>query len=197
MTLYNKIIKSEIEDSINTKKILLNSDKLVDQLNNLINLCLKTFKDGGKIIFAGNGGSFGDSQHLSAEFISRFRFDRDPLPSIALGTNSSTITAIGNDYDYSQIFAREIKVVGNQQDLFIPISTSGNSKNIINAIKEAKTLGINTFGLSGNLGGQMIKECNCLLVPSDNTARIQECHITIGHILCGAIEDSIFQALKP
>ena len=197
MTNLRKIIKAEIEDSINIKKNLLETDSIMDSLDVMINLCIETIKNKGKVIFAGNGGSFADSQHLAAEFVSRFRFDRNPLPSIALATNSSSMTAIGNDYDFSDIFSRELEVIGKKKDLFIPISTSGNSKNIIKAIQAAKKINMKIFGLSGNSGGEMSKNCDCLIIPSESTARIQECHIMIGHILCGSVEDKIFEELKP
>lgn len=185
-------IRSQIEQSIAVKTALLANNTLLEQIETLANSCVQALKKGGKIILAGNGGSFADAQHLSAEFVSRFMFDRAPLASIALGTNSSSMSAIGNDYGYDQVFAREIRAVGSNKDIFIVISTSGNSKNILAAVEAAKTLGITTIGLTGKNGGALRSMCDCIAVPSDDTARIQECHILIGHILCGLVEKAYF-----
>ena len=189
----NETILSEISDSILVKELVLKNKLIHYQLDELINQCLSTLKTGGKVIFAGNGGSFADAQHLSAEFTSRFMFDRSPLASIALGTNSSAMSAIGNDYGYDQVFARELKALGGPNDVFIPISTSGNSANIIQAVEIAIDKKIYTLGLTGESGGVMKNLCNCLCIPSQNTARIQECHILLGHILCGIVETRYFK----
>lgn len=189
----NETILSEISDSILVKELVLKNKLIHSQLDELINQCLSTLKTGGKVIFAGNGGSFADAQHLSAEFTSRFMFDRSPLASIALGTNSSAMSAIGNDYGYDQVFARELKALGGPNDVFIPISTSGNSANIIQAVEIAIDKKIYTLGLTGESGGVMKNLCNCLCIPSQNTARIQECHILLGHILCGIVETRYFK----
>jgi D-sedoheptulose 7-phosphate isomerase len=132
------LIQEEIKKSIDVKTAVLNSEAISFQVENLVKDCIESLSKGGKIIFCGNGGSFADSQHLAAEFISRLRFDRAPLASIALGTNGSNMSAIGNDYGYDQVFKREIIALGNPNDIFIPISTSGNSKNVIEAINAAK-----------------------------------------------------------
>jgi D-sedoheptulose 7-phosphate isomerase len=189
----NETILSEISDSILVKELVLKNKLIHYQLDELINQCLSTLKTGGKVIFAGNGGSFADAQHLSAEFTSRFMFDRSPLASIALGTNSSAMSAIGNDYGYDQVFARELNALGGPNDVFIPISTSGNSANIIQAVEIAIDKKIYTLGLTGESGGVMKNLCNCLCIPSQNTARIQECHILLGHILCGIVETRYFK----
>jgi D-sedoheptulose 7-phosphate isomerase len=186
-------IKTQIRASVAIKVTLLDDDKLLDQLRQLAQACLIALRNGGKIIFAGNGGSFSDAQHLSAEFTSRFLFDRAPLASIALGTNNSSISAIGNDYGYEQVFARELSGIARPEDVFIPISTSGNSKNILTAIAIAKELGVTTVAWTGETGGQLKSMCDCICIPSQDTARIQECHITIGHILCGLVEKAYFQ----
>ncbi|MSY47287.1 MAG: SIS domain-containing protein [Actinobacteria bacterium] len=162
------------------------------QLAELSERCLSSLRNSGKIIFAGNGGSFADSQHLAAELISRLQFDRAPLPSVALGTNSSSTTAIGNDYGYEYIFARELQVIGNENDVFIPISTSGNSKNILSAIDIATDKGLHVCGLTGEIGGQLATKCESIKIPSGRTERIQEGHILVGHVLCGLIEDGYF-----
>ena len=186
------ILKKEIIESIEVKQILLDSYENLKLIEELVVECIKSLKNGGKIIFCGNGGSFADSQHLTAEFISKLRFDRNPLPAIALGTNSSNLTAIGNDYGFEYIFERELIALYGKQDVFIPISTSGNSKNIIIAIKKANELGIKTFGLTGIDGGKMEDLCFTIKVPSAKTEKIQECHIMIGHIVCHLIESNLF-----
>ena len=186
-------IRNEIKESIETKNKVLNDPNILSIVKLIVEKSIESLKNGGKIIFCGNGGSFGDSQHLAAEFISRLRFDRSPLASIALGTNNSNLSAIGNDYGYQQVFTREILALGKKEDLFIPISTSGNSPNVIEAIKAAKSLGIQVFGLSGGNGGKMIDLCDCLIVPSNKTEKIQEVHIMIGHIFCGLVEENLFK----
>ena len=186
-------IKTQIRASVAVKIALLDDDKLLDQLRQLAHACLIALRNGGKIIFAGNGGSFADAPHLSAEFPSRFLFDRAPLASLTLGTNNSAISAIGNDYGYEQVFARELSGIAKPEDVFIPISTSGNSPNILTAIAIAKELGVTTVAWTGETGGQLKSMCDCICIPSQDTARIQECHITIGHILCGLVEKAYFQ----
>ena len=186
------ILKKEILESIEAKQLLLDSSDNLKLIEELVIECIKSLKNGGKIIFCGNGGSFADSQHLTAEFISKLRFDRNPLPSIALGTNNSNLTAIGNDYGFEYIFERELIALHGEYDVFIPISTSGNSENIIRAIKKANELGIKTYGLTGNNSGKMDAFCQTIKAPSSETARIQECHILIGHIICGIVERNIF-----
>lgn len=186
------IIKKEILESIEVKQLLLDSSDNLKLIEELADECIKSLKNGGKIIFCGNGGSFADSQHLTAEFISKLRFDRSPLPAIALGTNSSNLTAIGNDYGFDYIFERELIALHEKHDLFIPISTSGNSENIIRAIKKANELGIKTYGFTGNNGGKMKDLCNTIKVPSNKTEKIQECHIMLGHLICFLIENQIF-----
>ena len=186
------ILKKEIIESIEVKQILLDSYANLKLIEELVVECIKSLKNAGKIIFCGNGGSFADSQHLTAEFISKLRFDRSPLPAIALGTNSSNITAIGNDYGFEYIFERELIALYGKNDVFIPISTSGNSQNVIRAIKKAKELNIKTFGLTGIDGGKMEDLCFTIKVPSAKTEKIQECHIMIGHIVCHLIESNLF-----
>ena len=185
-------ISDQIEASIAVKQALLTDAKLIGQIEKLTSASLKCLRAGGKIIFAGNGGSFADAQHLSAEFTSRFMFDRDPLPSLVLGANNSAISAIGNDYGYEEVFARELKGLARPGDVFIPITTSGSSRNILQAVKVAKTQGILTTAFTGQSGGELVGLCECLRVPSQDTARIQECHIMIGHIVCGLTERSYF-----
>ena len=186
------LIKKEIQKSINVKEEILNHNIIIEQLESLVDCSIKSLKNGGKIIFCGNGGSFADSQHLAAEFVSRLRFDRAPLASIALGTNSSNMSAIGNDYGYDQVFKREIIALGNINDVFIPISTSGSSSNIIEAINAAKAKGIKTVALTGGNGGKIANLCECIIVPDSSTEKIQEVHIMLGHILCYLVEKAMF-----
>jgi len=171
---------------------VLADDALLQQVSALAQACVAALKAGGKIIFAGNGGSFADAQHLSAEFTSRFMFDRAPLASIALGTNNSAISAIGNDYGYEQVFARELQGIAQSADVFVPISTSGNSANVLAAVKVANEMRLATVAWTGETGGQLHTLCECVRIPSRETARIQECHILIGHILCGLVENLYF-----
>ena len=186
-------IRAQIEASISVKQAVLLDQLLLEQVGRLARDCVESLKAGGKIIFAGNGGSFADAQHLSAEFTSRFLFDRAPLASLALGTNNSAISAIGNDYGYEQVFAREIEAIAKPGDVFIPITTSGNSPNILAAVEVAKSCGVVTVGWTGETGGRIKLMCDCICIPSHETARIQECHILIGHILCGLVEKEYFQ----
>jgi D-sedoheptulose 7-phosphate isomerase len=185
-------ITKQISESITVKQTIMRDDEMLIQIEKLANVCYKSMKLGGKIIFAGNGGSFADAQHLSAEFTSRFLFDRAPLPSIALATNSSAMSAISNDYGYQFVFARELEAIASSQDVFIPISTSGNSANIIEAILVAKDKDIPTVALVGGNGGRIKDMCECILIPSNDTARIQESHIMLGHIICGLVESRYF-----
>tara|TARA_Y100000766_G_scaffold19243_1_gene13502 strand:- start:55 stop:627 length:573 start_codon:yes stop_codon:yes gene_type:complete len=185
-------IKSKIRDSITVKEQVIQDDALLSELQTLIEACIASLKDGGKIIFCGNGGSFADAQHLSAEFTARFERERSSLASVALGTNSSTLSAIGNDYGYEYVFSRELESIGQDKDIFIAISTSGNSRNVVEAVKVANAKGIKTWGWTGQGAGKMADMCDTLRMPSSNTARIQECHIMLGHILCGAVEELYF-----
>ena len=186
-------IRAQIEASIAVKQALLVDSALLGQVQQLAEYCLVSLKAGGKIIFAGNGGSFADAQHLSAEFTSRFLFDRAPLASIVLAANNSAISAIGNDYGYEFVFARELEALVRPEDVFIAISTSGNSGNILEAVKVAKARGVTTVGWTGASGGRLADLCDCVRVPSQETARIQESHILVGHILCGLVEAWYFQ----
>jgi D-sedoheptulose 7-phosphate isomerase len=185
-------IRAEMMASIAVKQAILKDEHLLEQIESLAMQCLEALKAGGKVIFAGNGGSFADAQHLSAEFVSRFNIDRAPLASLALGTNNSAFSAIGNDYGFEQVFARELEAVAKREDVLVVISTSGNSANVIAAVDKALELSVAVTCLTGQSGGKLIERCTCLCVPSTETARIQECHITIGHIICGLVENMYF-----
>ena len=189
----NHIIKKSLKESISLKSEILNSN-LINQIEEVGQSLINLLHNGGKVFFAGNGGSFADSQHLAAEFTSRFLFDRNALPAIALATNSSNMSAISNDYDYENIFARELYALACNKDIFIPISTSGNSKNLIKAVKVARNKGLKIVALTGSTGGTLNELCECIKVPSTNIPRIQECHILIGHLLCQIAEEGIFKA---
>ena len=195
MTL--KTIKASVQASIDTKINLLNDNALLQKVCSMAEECALALRSGGKIIFCGNGGSFADAQHLSAEFTSRFLFDRPGLPSLALGTNSSAMTAIGNDYGYENVFAREIQAIGTSSDVLIAITTSGNSVNILKVVEAAKQASIRTVVLTGASKGMLYDATETINIPSTDTARIQECHILIGHIICGIVEENIFSELKP
>lgn len=186
------VIRTDIHASIAVKHLVLADEGLLAQVARLADTCLAALRGGGKVIFAGNGGSFADAQHLSAEFTSRFMFDRAPLASLTLGTNNSAISAIGNDYGYEQVFARELQGIGRSGDVFVAISTSGNSANIVAAVNMANELGITAIAFTGATGGKLKPLCECICMPSQETARIQECHILLGHILCNLVETGYF-----
>jgi D-sedoheptulose 7-phosphate isomerase len=188
-----ELIADEIKRSIKVKQAVLNSPEIISKIEEIVNDCLHALKSGGKIIFCGNGGSFADSKHLAAEFVSRLRFDRSPLASIALGTNSSNMSAIGNDYGYENVFARELLALSTEKDVFLPISTSGNSPNVISAINAGKGIGLKIYGLTGGSGGKMNELCETIIVPDYGTEKIQEVHIMIGHIICYLVEKNYFQ----
>lgn len=187
------LLKSQIEASVKVKQQLLEDESLLCQILDISKCCVDSLRVGGKIIFCGNGGSFADAQHLSAEFTSRFLFDRPALASIALGTNNSGLTAMGNDYGYENIFLRELEALGKPEDILIGITTSGNSPNIIKGVDAAKKIGITTFILTGQSGGKLKDLADCVRMPSNDTARIQECHILVGHIICGFVEKAMFK----
>jgi D-sedoheptulose 7-phosphate isomerase len=156
--------------------------------------CVQCIKLGGKILLAGNGGSAADAQHIAGEFVSRFAFDRPGLAAIALTTDTSILTAIGNDYGYERLFSRQVQALGNKGDMLFVYSTSGKSPNILRALEEARTKGLACVGLTGNRGGPMRDLCDYLLeVPSADTPKIQEGHLVLGHILCGLVENAMFK----
>jgi len=161
-----------------------------DKLELASSLAVETLKNGNKILLCGNGGSAADAQHIAAELTGRYKTERRGLPAIAVTTDTSALTAIGNDYGYDRVFDRQIEALANNGDLIIGISTSGNSRNIINALKLGKELGCKTLGLSGRDGGAMNDICDInLVVPSNDTPRIQEMHILFGHIICQIIDN--------
>lgn len=187
-----KTIRERLEESINVKKLVLKDSHLLSLIEEIADSIKESLLKGGKVIFAGNGGSFADSIHLAAEFVSRFAFDRKPLSALALGENSSIMTSVGNDYRFEEVFSRELDALARKGDVFIGISTSGNSKNIIRAVQKALNKGLKVYCFTGKKRGDVTKICKCLRVPSDITARIQETHITIGHIICEIVENEVF-----
>ncbi len=186
-------IKKIIASSIETKQAILANEKMIQILEDCSNIITQAFKNGNKVLFCGNGGSAADAQHLAAEFSGRFYTDRDALPAEALHCNTSYMTAVANDYSYDVVYARMIKGIGNPGDILIGLSTSGNSKNIVEAFKIAKIKNMVTIGLTGESGGIMKEMSDYLLnVPSNDTPRIQESHIMLGHIICQLVEEKYF-----
>jgi len=191
-------IRDEIQGSIAVKQALLEDGELLAQLSAVVDVCVAAYRRGNKLLLAGNGGSAADAQHLAAEFVNRYAFGRPGLPAIALTTDSSMLTSIANDSGYEAVFARQLEANGAEGDVFIGISTSGRSPNILAALRQARVMGITTVGLTGQAGGQLSTDCDhCLRVPSEDTARIQEAHILLGHILCGLVERELFPADPP
>jgi D-sedoheptulose 7-phosphate isomerase len=186
-------IKSIIQSSIATKQQILDNEQLISILEECSNVITQAFKDGKKVLFCGNGGSAADAQHLAAEFSGRFYTDREALPAEALHCNTSYITAVANDYSYDVVYARMINGIGKPGDILVGLSTSGNSKNIVEAFKTAKLKNMITIGLTGESGGIMKNISDYLLnVPSNDTPRIQESHIMLGHIICQLVEEKYF-----
>ncbi|MDQ6757305.1 MAG: D-sedoheptulose 7-phosphate isomerase [Bacteroidota bacterium] len=187
-------IKDIITNSIEVKNKILLDDKILQTVKDCVYVLVNAFKNGNKVLFCGNGGSAADAQHLAAEFSGRFYTDRDALPAEALHCNTSYITAVGNDYGYDVIYSRMIKGIGNKGDILIGLSTSGNSKNILNAFETAKEKGMITISFTGDTGGKL-KACSDFLinVPSHDTPRIQESHIMLGHIICQLVEEQYFE----
>ena len=198
--LLNGGIAGQFRESAQTLRTISEDTSLHAAVAGVAAACITALRAGHKILFAGNGGSAADAQHLAGELVSRFNYDRPGLAAFALTTDTSVLTAIGNDYGYERIFARQIEAVGTEGDVFFAISTSGRSPNILKALQAARTKGLVTVGLTGRSGGTMRELCDhCLSSPSDATPRIQEGHIAIGHTLCWLIERAIFprEAVAP
>ena len=181
------IIKQELNEHLTTLDATMKS--IGSSLEVAANICIDSLKQGGKILLFGNGGSAADAQHIAAELVGRYKLERKGLSAIALSTDTSSLTAIANDYGYEHVFDRQIEALANPEDVAIGISTSGNSSNVINALQLAKNIGCKSIGLSGKSGGDMNKLCDVnLVIPANDTARIQEMHILVGHIICHLIE---------
>jgi len=186
-------ILDQIKKSYEIKRSIYENEELIQLIKRVSQVIIEAYKKGNKTLIAGNGGSAGDAQHIAGEFVSKFYFDRPGLASISLTTDTSVLTAIGNDYGYEKVFARQIEAQAIKGDVFIGITTSGNSKNIIEALKICKEKKVITVTLTGQGGGEAITYCDyCIKVPSKETPRIQESHILIGHIICSVVEKAIF-----
>lgn len=186
-------ITAQIAEAQRVTTAMLEDEMLKSCIQAAANACINRLKRGGKILLAGNGGSAADAQHIAGELVSRLLLDRPGLPAIALTTDTSILTAVGNDYGYEHVFARQVQAHGNKEDIFIGYSTSGKSKNILKALEDARSRGLVCIGLTGNNGVPMRELCDHLLeVPSSETPKIQEGHLILGHILCGLIENEIF-----
>ena len=182
-----------INESVRTFTNISKDQHQVVIIEDITNAILNAFKSNNKLLLCGNGGSAADAQHIAAELSGRFEIDRKPLNAEALHVNSSFVTAVANDYGYEEVYSRMVEAIGKNGDILLALSTSGNSKNIIRAIEKANSLGLITIGFSGNDGGAMQNLCKYnLIIPSDNTARIQEAHILVGHIICKLIEQKMF-----
>ncbi len=184
-------IREAFAESIKAKQALSEEDLKV--ILDMSNLTVEALHRGKKVIFMGNGGSAADAQHLAAELVSKFRLEREGMPALALSVNTSILTAIGNDYGFEYVFERQVAAIAQSGDIVVGISTSGNSPNVLRAIEKARALGCLTFGFTGRSGGQMPHAVDlCFSAPSDDTPRIQEVHITAGHILCELVEAEMF-----
>jgi D-sedoheptulose 7-phosphate isomerase len=186
-------IQDEVSKSLATLELLAQDEHITAEVERIAQACCAALRAGNKILFAGNGGSAADAQHLAGELVSRFNFDRPGLASFALTTDTSVLTAIGNDYGYDRVFARQINAVGSKGDVFFGISTSGRSPSILRALEEGRVKGLITVGLTGQTGGDMPPLCDyCIRIPVSETPKIQEGHIVLGHIICGLIERELF-----
>lgn len=186
-------ITTELDKTLSVIGAIRADEALHDQMQLVVEKIVASLRADGKLLVAGNGGSAADAQHLAGEFVSRFNYDRPGLPAIALTTDSSILTAIGNDYGYERLFERQVQALGRSGDVFLGISTSGNSPNVLAALRQARSMGIYTVGMTGQVGGAMKELCDvCLRMPSPETPKVQEGHITIGHIICGLVEATIF-----
>jgi len=186
-------VAQQISESISVKEAMLNDAELINVVESIAALIVETYRNGGKVLLAGNGGSAADAQHIAAELVSRFTLDRPALPAMALTTDTSILTAISNDYGYDSLFSRQLEANAKPGDVFIAISTSGNSPNIVRALKTANDIGVVAVGLTGATGGEMADLCRyCVNIPSTDIPRIQEGHITVGHILCASTEQVLF-----
>jgi D-sedoheptulose 7-phosphate isomerase len=187
-------IETAFQESAQVKIQFIQNEENVGKIMDVTKRILGAYRKGNKVLFFGNGGSACDASHLAAELVNRYKKDRDGLPALALATDMAVVTSIGNDYDYTELFSRQIKAMGNKGDVAIAISTSGNSPNVLKAVEVARQKGLITIGFTGKDGGKLAGLVDyAFIVPSNNTARIQETHITLGHLLCELIEDEMFK----
>ena len=181
----------ELEESADVKKMVAKT--LSDLIVNAINMIISAYKAGGKVLLIGNGGSAADAQHIAAELVGRFKLERMALPAIALTTDTSILTSVANDYKYDNVFSRQVEALANNEDILIAITTSGNSINVLKAVEMARSKNVKVIGLTGRDGGKLKDMADMtIMIPSDNTPRIQEAHITIGHIICNLVEREFF-----
>jgi len=191
-----KLVSKAFKDSVRVKEMFF-SKKNISLVVEASTWIAESFKSGGKLMVMGNGGSAADSQHIAAEFVNRFEIERPPLPAIALTTDSSILTSIGNDYDFKFVFSKQVKALGKEADVLLAISTSGASQNVVKAVETAKGLGIKTIALTGKEGGELIEKADLVLnVESQSTPRIQEAHITICHIICELVDHILFKKVS-
>lgn len=189
----NTRIKEVVAESIATKEALLEDEQILQEVEKIVQACVDAFRSGKKVLFCGNGGSAADAQHLAGELSGRFYLDREPLFAEAMHVNTSFLTAVANDYSFEEAYARMVRAAGREGDVLFALSTSGNSPNILAAIHSARRMGMKVVGMTGRKGGRFPEICDFILkVPSDNTPRIQECHILLGHIICELVEAAIF-----
>ena len=189
----SSIIARNLKESIELKQELLSDSSILQTVQDISTVIVEAYRKKAKVLFCGNGGSAADAQHLAAEFSGRYYYDRPPLFAEALHVNTSYLTAVANDYSYDQIYSRLIKAMGQEGDILFGLSTSGNSKNVIQGIQQAKEIGMITIGFTGLGGGAMKNSCDYLIeIPSTNTPRIQECHMLIGHSICEFVEQVLF-----
>lgn len=192
-SLIKQLINEQVAEAVDVKRRLASSPETIAAIQQAAQRCVAVYQRGNKILIAGNGGSAADAQHMAAELSGRFNFDRPGIPAIALTANTSAITAIANDYGYEKVFSRQAQAYGQPGDLFVGISTSGNSTNILAAMEHCRNNKIETISLTGLGGGKMAAASDvCIQIPSKSTPRVQECHILIVHMLCAAVEEVLF-----
>jgi D-sedoheptulose 7-phosphate isomerase len=190
---FEQRVSRSIQASIAVKELLLRSAEVVSIIAKVSELLVDALGRGNKVLLFGNGGSAADAQHIAAEFVGRFAFDRPALPALALSVNTSCVTAIGNDYGFDRVFSRQIEALGRPEDIAIGISTSGNSPNVLGGVTVAHKMGLHTIALTSQSGGKLKNAVDyCICVPSNDTPRIQECHILIGHIISELVEKATF-----
>ena len=187
------IIALKMKESIMVKQTMMNDPVYLDTIYNMSDIIVDAYRKGHMLLLCGNGGSAADAQHIAGEMVARFKLERQALPALAFNTNSSIVTAIGNDYEYDMIFEKQVEAFGKKGDVLLAISTSGNSESVVRAVEKANSMGLITISLLGKGGGRCNELSNkSIVVPSDNTPHIQESHIMIGHILCDIVEQSLF-----
>jgi D-sedoheptulose 7-phosphate isomerase len=190
---FEQRVGQSIRASIAVKELLLQDGEIISIIAKVSEILIDAFRKGNKLLLFGNGGSAADAQHIAAEFVGRFAFDRPALPALALSVNTSCVTAIGNDYGFDLVFSRQVEALAHRGDVAIGISTSGNSPNVVRAMATAKKMGLHTVGLTGSSGNKLADAVDyCICVPSSETPRIQECHILVGHIISELVEQTIF-----